>query len=126
MALRAFWVGLGCGEDRRDVLPSKHKYYFAINRYNSFDVIPDLFSTLFRTAAILRYRNIFVSIYESGSSDQTKALLGIFDALTRSVGLRVTTRTRGALTTASRPCRSPQFGFRAPTRAAGFGGRVLY
>jgi alpha-1,3-mannosyltransferase len=85
---------------RRDVMPSEHKYYFAINLYNSFDVIPDLFATLFRTAAILGYHNVFVSIYENGSSDQTKALLRIFDALTRSVGMRVTirtsTRTRGA------------------------------
>jgi alpha-1,3-mannosyltransferase len=70
-----------------------HKYFFAINLYNSFDVIPDLFATLFRVAAILGYQNVFVSIYENGSTDQTKALLRIFDALTRSVGMRVTIRT---------------------------------
>lgn len=79
---------------------TQHKYFFAINLYNSFDVIPDLFATLFRVSAILGYHNVYVSIYENGSSDQTKALLRIFDALTRSVGLRVTirtsTRTRGA------------------------------
>ncbi|KAF9233043.1 glycosyltransferase family 69 protein [Melanogaster broomeanus] len=50
--------------------------------------------------AILGYHNVYVSIYENGSTDQTKALLRIFDALTKSVGLRVTirtsTRTRGA------------------------------
>ncbi|KAG2040396.1 glycosyltransferase family 69 protein [Suillus americanus] len=82
-------------------VPKKdHKYFFAINLYNSFDVIPDLFATLFRVSAILGYHNVYVSIYENGSTDQTKALLRIFDALTRSVGLRVTirtsTRTRGA------------------------------
>lgn len=81
--------------------PTKeHKYFFAINLYNSFDIIPDLFATLFRVSAILGYHNVYVSIYENGSTDQTKALLRIFDALTRSVGLRVTirtsTRTRGA------------------------------
>jgi alpha-1,3-mannosyltransferase len=70
-----------------------HKYFFAINLYNSFDVMPDLFATLFRVAAILGYHNVFVSIYENGSTDQTKALLRIFDALTRSVGMRVTIRT---------------------------------
>ena len=46
------------------------------------------------------YHNVFVSIYENGSTDQTKALLRIFDALTRSVGMRITIRqsrrTRGA------------------------------
>ncbi|KAF9001180.1 glycosyltransferase family 69 protein [Cyathus striatus] len=79
---------------------SEHKYFFAINLYNSFDVIPDLFATLFRVSAILGYGNVFVSIYENGSSDQTKALLRIFDALCRSVGMRVmirtSMRTRGA------------------------------
>ncbi|KAG5641249.1 hypothetical protein DXG03_005664 [Asterophora parasitica] len=78
---------------RRDLVPSDHKYFFAINLYNSFDVIPDLFATLFRVAAILGYHNVFVSIYENGSTDQTKALLRIFDALTRSVGMRITIRT---------------------------------
>ena len=77
-----------------------HKYFFAINLYNSFDIIPDLFATLFRVASILGYHNVFVSIYENGSTDQTKALLRIFDALTRSIGMRITIRssmrTRGA------------------------------
>ncbi|PLW18951.1 hypothetical protein PCANC_11844 [Puccinia coronata f. sp. avenae] len=58
-----------------------HKYFFAINLYNSFD-------------------NVFVSVYENGSSDQTKALLRLFDGLSRSVGIRVvirtSLRTRGA------------------------------
>jgi alpha-1,3-mannosyltransferase len=71
----------------------QHKYFFAINLFNSFDVIPDIFSTLFRTSAILGYHNVFVSIYENGSNDQTKALLRIFDALARTVGLRVIIRT---------------------------------
>ena len=78
---------------RRDLSAGEHKYFFAINLYNSFDVIPDLFAALFRVSAILGYHNVFVSIYENGSTDQTKALLRIFDALARSVGLRVTIRT---------------------------------
>lgn len=102
------WISglLGLGEQdhmqtvRRELAASEHKYFFAINLYNSFDVIPDLFAALFRVAAILGYHNVFVSIYENGSSDQTKALLRIFDALTRSVGMRImirtSMRTRGA------------------------------
>ena len=78
---------------RRDLSGGEHKYFFAINLYNSFDIIPDLFATLFRVSAILGYHNVFVSIYENGSTDQTKALLRIFDALARSIGLRVTIRT---------------------------------
>ncbi|KDQ56544.1 glycosyltransferase family 69 protein [Jaapia argillacea MUCL 33604] len=78
---------------RRDLSGDDHKYFFAINLYNSFDVIPDLFATLFRVAAVVGYQNVYVSIYENGSTDQTKALLRIFDALTRSVGMRVTIRT---------------------------------
>ncbi|KIM82738.1 glycosyltransferase family 69 protein [Piloderma croceum F 1598] len=95
-------IGFGLNADDMDVsarvrgdlqAATGHKYFFAINLYNSFDVIPDLFATLFRVAAILGYQNVFVSIYENGSTDQTKALLRIFDALTRSVGMRVTIRT---------------------------------
>ena len=78
---------------RRDLQSQQHKYFFAINLYNSFDVIPDIFATLFRTAAVLGYHNVYVSIYENGSNDQTKALLRIFDALSRTVGLRVIIRT---------------------------------
>lgn len=78
----------------------QHKYFFAINLYNSFDVIPDLFSTMFKVSSIVGFHNVFVSVYENGSTDQTKALLRIFDALSRSVGLRVvirtSLRTRGA------------------------------
>jgi alpha-1,3-mannosyltransferase len=70
-----------------------HKYFFAINLHNSFNIIPDLFSALFRVAAILGYHNVFISIYENGSTDQTKALLRIFDALTRSAGIRIAIRT---------------------------------
>ena len=77
-----------------------HKYFFAINLYNSFDVIPDLFSNMFKVSAILGFQNVFVSVYENGSKDQTKALLRLFDALGRAVGLRVvirtSLRTRGA------------------------------
>ena len=101
-------LSIGTGDSkremiRRDLMPGprdQHKYFIAINLYNSFDVIPDLFSTLFKTAAVLGYHNVFVSIYENGSKDQTKALLRLFDALARTVGLRVTIRqsmrTRGA------------------------------
>jgi len=79
---------------------TQHKYFFAINLYNSFDIIPDLFSTMFKVSSIVGFHNVFVSVYENGSTDQTKALLRLFDALSRSVGLRVvirtSLRTRGA------------------------------
>ncbi|KAJ9103096.1 hypothetical protein QFC21_002518 [Naganishia friedmannii] len=78
---------------KRDLSASNHKYFIAINLYNSFDVIPDLFATLFRVSAVLGYQNVYVSIYENGSSDQTKALLKIFDALARTVGMRIIIRT---------------------------------
>ena len=100
-SLSSWFSGFGFGRHhderpeggRKRSVPSEHKYFFAINLYNSFDIIPDLFATLFRVAAILGYHNVYVSIYENGSTDQTKALLRIFDALTRSVGMRVTIRT---------------------------------
>jgi len=48
---------------------------------------------MFRVGAILGYENVFVSVYENGSNDQTKAMLKIFSALTHSIGLRVIIRT---------------------------------
>ena len=101
---RAFDDGLASSgwneHKKRDLVSKQHKYFFAINLYNSFDVIPDLFATMFRTAGVLGYHNVFVSIYENGSNDQTKALLKIFDALARVVGMRIiirtSMRTRGA------------------------------
>lgn len=77
-----------------------HKYFFAINLFNSFDIIPDLFSTMFKVASLLGFSNVFISVYENGSTDQTKALLRLFDGLCKSVGIRVSirvsSRTRGA------------------------------
>ncbi|CAE6431029.1 unnamed protein product, partial [Rhizoctonia solani] len=95
---RSWWSGheeehASSTRRRSELSALGHKYFFAINLYNSFDVIPDLFATMFRVGAVLGYQNVFVSIYENGSSDQTKALLRIFDSLTRSVGMRVVIRT---------------------------------
>ncbi|KAJ7436730.1 hypothetical protein FB451DRAFT_187042 [Mycena latifolia] len=67
-------------------MSTEHQYFFEINLYNSFDIIPDLFATLFHVAVALGRHNVYVFIYENGSTDQPKALLRIFDALTRSVG----------------------------------------
>jgi alpha-1,3-mannosyltransferase len=80
-------------QKRGDSKGRNHKYFFAINLYNSFDIIPDLFANMFRIAAILGYENVFVSVYENGSNDQTKSMLKIFNALTQSVGMRVVIRT---------------------------------
>lgn len=78
----------------------QHRYFFALTLYNSFDVIPDLFSTLLRVSSILGYHNVLISIYENGSTDQTKSLLRLFEAISQAVGLRMviktSPRTRGA------------------------------
>ncbi|THH17542.1 hypothetical protein EUX98_g9108 [Antrodiella citrinella] len=76
---RSSWldsVGFGGAEgdylppSARSGNPDNHKYFFAINLYNSFDVIPDLFATLFRAASVLGYQNVFVSIYEIDGPDE--------------------------------------------------------
>jgi alpha-1,3-mannosyltransferase len=81
-------------------LQDGHKYFIALNLYNSKDIIPDLFSTMIKVSSILGFQNVFVSVYENGSNDQTKALLHIFDSLAKAVGLRMvirtSLRTRGA------------------------------
>ena len=49
---------------------------FATNLYNSFDIILDLFSTLFRVSSTLGFQNVYVPVYENGSSDQKKPSCG--------------------------------------------------
>ena len=70
---------------RRDFVSSEHRPYFTINLYNSFNVIRDLFSTLFRVATILACLCPYSSI--------DLALLRLFDTLTRSIGMCIMVRT---------------------------------
>jgi alpha-1,3-mannosyltransferase len=86
--------------EKRSLTEHQHKYFFAITLYNSFDIIPDLFSTLLRVCSILGFNNVLISVYENGSTDQTKSLLKLFEIISQAVGLRMvirtSPRTRGA------------------------------
>ena len=79
-------IGLGCTIVLLSLIP--------------FSCISPHFSNMFKVSAILGFHNVFISVYENGSNDQTKALLRLFDALGRSIGLRIvirtSLRTRGA------------------------------
>ncbi|OBZ76073.1 3,4-dihydroxy-2-butanone 4-phosphate synthase [Grifola frondosa] len=55
------WTAISCQYDGTSCLT--HKYLFTINLYNSFDVIPDLFATLFLVAATSGYHNVFLSFF---------------------------------------------------------------
>ena len=70
-----------------------HKYFFAINLYNSFGVILGLFASMLHVGTILGYENVFISVYENGSNNKTKSLLKISSALIQSVGMRIIIHT---------------------------------
>jgi alpha-1,3-mannosyltransferase len=55
--------------------PTNKRYFVALNLHNSQSVIPNLASVLLALADILTPSNMFVSVYENGSDDDTKVLL---------------------------------------------------
>ena len=70
-----------------------HKYFFAINLYNSFSIILGLFASMLHVDTILGYENVFISVYENRSNNKTKSLLKISSALTQSVGMHIIIHT---------------------------------
>lgn len=58
-------------------------YYFAINLFNSEEILPNMLVQLINVLSFLNFDNIYISIYENGSTDQTQHLLKILqNALT--------------------------------------------
>jgi alpha-1,3-mannosyltransferase len=56
----------------------------AANLYNSETILPRFTASLYELAESVGYDNLFISIYESNSEDQTKSMLSDFDVeLTR-------------------------------------------
>ena len=59
--------------------------FIAVNLYNSQQILPNMMRELFLLTDILGKGNVFISIYENGSKDQTKHLLAQFEqALSRA------------------------------------------
>ena len=62
-------------------------YFVAINFYNNEDILPDFILQFLQVVHVIGPSNMFVSVYENGSSDQTKSLLQLFRVLLDSNGV---------------------------------------
>ena len=73
-----------------NILNSKKTYFFAANFYNNEEVLPEFFDQFLKLCDYLGYDNVYLSIYESNSSDQTKPLLNKFRILLNDKRIRNT------------------------------------
>ncbi|KAJ3039909.1 capsular associated protein [Rhizophlyctis rosea] len=60
---------------------SSNHYYIALNLHNSAHLAPGIFTQLLRLMHHLGPQNVFISIFESASTDRTGELLHLFDAI---------------------------------------------
>ncbi|OLY81460.1 Alpha-1,3-mannosyltransferase CMT1 [Smittium mucronatum] len=67
---------------------SKRKYFFSMNLFNNEEVIPHLIQELLLVIKFLGAKNVFLSIYENGSNDQTKEMLGNLKTYLKSMDVR--------------------------------------
>jgi hypothetical protein len=68
-------------------------YLIAINLYNNEAVVPTLARTLLATANYLGAANVFISIFESGSTDRTKVSLSHFARALSSLSIEHSIRS---------------------------------
>ncbi|OMH85676.1 Alpha-1,3-mannosyltransferase CMT1 [Zancudomyces culisetae] len=63
---------------------NKHKkhprYFFAANLHNNEEILPQFMQELLRVFEFLGFENVYMSIYENGSTDKTKEMLESFSA----------------------------------------------
>ncbi|GAA5822402.1 hypothetical protein JCM10212_006831 [Sporobolomyces blumeae] len=72
---------------RYSTLPHSGPYLFALNLYNSQDVLPTLVKTLLTVSDFLGRDNVHVSVFENGSSDNTTLALAHFAAALTTLGV---------------------------------------
>jgi len=77
-------------------IPDKQqKYFIAINLHDNQEVMPDMMQQLKVIIKHLQPKNVFVSIFESGSSDQTKLYLGLCSTILETIGAPYLIQTSG-------------------------------
>eukprot|EP00877_Chromochloris_zofingiensis_P010922 jgi/Chrzof1/6083/Cz17g09030.t1 len=72
-------------------------YFFAANLYNNDEVIPHFIFSLIQTLLRLPNNRTFVSVYESGSSDDTATWLHVLQLSLDVIGVPSSITTRGSL-----------------------------
>ncbi|OLY81342.1 Alpha-1,3-mannosyltransferase CMT1 [Smittium mucronatum] len=66
----------------------RKKYFFAINLYNNEEVIPYMIQELMLLFKFFGVENIFLSLYENGSKDNTKKLLRDFSEYLKTFDIK--------------------------------------
>lgn len=74
------------GDEPSPYIREPQGFYFALNLFNSKEVIPHLFQTLLTVAALLGPSNIHISIFENGSWDETTAAMAHFARALTALG----------------------------------------
>ncbi|KAJ2834131.1 hypothetical protein GGI24_000544 [Coemansia furcata] len=67
--------------------------FIAANLYNSENILPNMALQLLALADTLGHSRVFISIYENGSKDKTKEILGRFNSTLNTLGIAHQIRT---------------------------------
>ncbi|KAJ2814067.1 hypothetical protein H4S07_000176 [Coemansia furcata] len=67
--------------------------FIAANLYNSENILPNMALQLLALADTLGHSRVFISIYENGSKDKTKEILGQFNSTLNALGIAHRIRT---------------------------------
>ena len=66
---------------------SDDRFFVALNLHDNHEIVPDLIVELYHFIVIMGPSRFFVSVYESGSSDQTKTFVSLFRTLLDEMGV---------------------------------------
>ncbi|KAJ2816134.1 hypothetical protein GGI24_005816, partial [Coemansia furcata] len=67
--------------------------FIAANLYNSENILPNMALQLLALADTLGHSRVFISIYENGSKDKTKEILGQFNSTLNTLSIAHQIRT---------------------------------
>ncbi|KAJ2118379.1 hypothetical protein GGF48_004599, partial [Coemansia sp. RSA 921] len=71
----------------RNVSQSSGRVFVAVNLYNSERVLPNMATQLLAFAKMLGRKQVFLSVYENGSSDNTKSILQALERTVKELGI---------------------------------------
>ncbi|KAJ2081237.1 hypothetical protein H4R24_002506 [Coemansia sp. RSA 988] len=63
------------------------RIFIAVNLFNSERILPNMATQLLAFAEIIGHKNVFLSIFENGSTDNTKHIIDAFDKTLNELGI---------------------------------------
>ncbi|KAJ2719595.1 hypothetical protein GGI07_005122 [Coemansia sp. Benny D115] len=63
------------------------RIFVAVNLHNSRHILPNMAMQILELADVLGHQNLYISVYENGSTDQTKDILGAFGHVLQAMGI---------------------------------------